>query len=370
MTLVGPRFAAVILSAGLSSRMGDFKPLMDLAGQTVLARCVRTFRDAGIAKIVVVIGHRASEVQVEVERFGVSTIHNPVFEQGMFSSVRAAVASLAGLDAFFLLPVDIPLVRPATVDSLVQAYDGRIAYPCFRGERGHPPLIPTRLIQAILGHDGKGGMKSLLEGHPSLDVPVWDQGVLLDADTPDDFAALVCRATRLVVGTRAEAALLAAMVMPERGVAHGRAAASVAVRLGEEVNRHGGALDLDLIHNAALLHDIGKGQPNHEACGGELLAGLGLHGLAGIVASHRDVPPPLSGVLTEKEVVCLADKLVRGSQRISVQERFAEKLALYSLDAHACLAIRGRMNNALALRGLVERFCGRDIEEILDGVLP
>jgi hypothetical protein len=135
------------------------------------------------------------------------------------------------------------------------------------------------------------------------------------------------------------------------------------------LNRHGGSLDPDLIHNAALLHDIGKGQPAHEARGGEMLAGLGLSRLAPIVASHRDVPPPASHQLGEKEVVCLADKLVRGSQRISVQERFEEKLALYSLDAHACLAIRGRMNNALALRDLAERCCGRSIEEILNGVL-
>ena len=101
-----------------------------------------------------------------------------------------------------------------------------------------------------------------------------------------------------------------------------------------------------------------------------MLAELGLSRLAPIVASHRDVPPPSSGVLTEKEVVCLADKLVRCDRRVGVEERFEEKLALYSLDAHACRAIRGRMNNALALRDLVERCCGRSIEEILEGVLP
>ncbi len=368
--LAKPRFAAVVLAAGLSARMGDFKPLMDLAGQTVLARCVEAFRAAGVGEVVVVTGHRAREVQVEVERLGVISILNPAYEQGMFSSVRAAVSSLSDLDAFFLLPVDIPLVRSTTIFSLVRAYDGRIAYPCFEGERGHPPLVPARLIPAVLDHNGCGDMKSLLEAHPALDVPVWDQGVLLDADTPDDFAVLVRRAERQHVGEREEAAALAALIMSERGVAHGRAVAAVALRLGEALNRHGGALDLDLIHNAALLHDLAKGRPGHEIRGGELLAGLGLHGLAGIVASHHDVPPPISGVLTEKEVVCLADKLVRGSQRISVRERFGEKLDLCSHDEEACAAIRGRMNNSLGLLDMVERTCGRGSEEILDGVLP
>lgn len=366
----GPRFGAVILAAGFSSRMGDFKPLMDLAGQTVLARCVGIFRDAGIVDVAVVTGHRALEVQAEVEKLGVSAIHNPAYELGMFSSLRAAVSSLSGLDAFFLLPADIPLIRSATITALADTYDGRIAYPCFKGERGHPPLIPASLIPKILGHDGQGGLKSLLETCPSLDVPVWDRGILLDADTPDDFFALVRRAGRLGIGEQDEALALARLSMPERGLAHGQAVARVALRLGEELNRHGGRLDPELIHNAALLHDIGKGQPAHEARGGEMLAGLGLSGLAPIVASHRDVPPPASDVLTEKEVVCLADKLVRCDRRIAVEERFGEKLALYSLDAHACRAIRGRMNNALALRDMVERCCGRGIEEILDGVLP
>lgn len=368
MSLEEKRVAAVILAAGLSSRMGDFKPLMNLGGQTVLSRCVESFRDAGIGHVVVVTGHRAQEVQAEVEELGVSTIHNPVFEQGMFSSVCAAVSALSGLDAFFLLPVDIPLVRPATIMALYRAFDGRIAYPCFEGERGHPPLVPFHLASEILRHDGSGGMKGLLERHDSLDVPVWDRGILLDADTQDDFAALVRRFARRHVGERGEALALARS-MPERGLAHGRAVALVAVGLGRELNRHGGALDLDLLHNAALLHDLAKGQPRHERRGGEVLAGLGLSALAEIVASHRDVPPPASGVLTEKEVVCLADKLVRGSQRISVKERFAEKLGLYSHDAEACAAIRGRMNNALGLLAMVERNCGRNVEEILRGVL-
>ena len=364
------RFGAVILAAGFSSRMGAFKPLMDLGGTTVLERCVRLFRDAGIESPLVVTGHRAAEVRAEAARLGVPTVHNAGYEDGMFSSVRTAVSCLSGLDAFFLLPVDIPLIRPATVTALLDAWDGRVSYPLFQGERGHPPLIPCELVPGILAHDGRGGLQGLLEGQPALDVPVWDRGVLLDADTPDDFAALQRRASRLSIGERVEALALAEQSMPARGLAHGLAVAAVAVRMGESLNRDGAALDLDLVHNAALLHDVAKGWPGHEEAGGELLAGFGLPGLSGIVASHRDVPPPASSVLTEKEIVCLADKLVRCDKRIAVADRFGEKLALYRCDEEACAAIRGRLRNALALQSMVERACGLGIEEILAGVLP
>jgi len=364
----GPRISAVILAAGFSSRMGDFKPLMDLGGMSVLERCVRLFRDAGIARPLVVTGHRAPEVQAEAARLEVPTVHNAGYEDGMFSSVREAVSAMSRLDAFFLLPVDIPLVRPATVSALLDAYDGRVAYPLFKGERGHPPLIPVRLIPHILEHDGQGGLKALLEAHPSLDVPVWDRGILLDADTPGDFSVLSERAARLHIGERGEALALAEQSMPRRGLSHGLTVAAVALHMGELLNHHGVGLDLDLVHNAALLHDVAKGWPGHEEAGGELLAGFGLQGLSAIVASHRDIPPPASGVLTEKEVVCLADKLVRCDKRIAVADRFGEKLALYRCDEEACAAIRGRLRNAQALQSLVERVCGLGIEEILDGV--
>lgn len=56
------KIAAVILAAGYSSRMGDFKPLMKLDGLTVIESAVGCFKRAGISDIMVVVGHRASEV--------------------------------------------------------------------------------------------------------------------------------------------------------------------------------------------------------------------------------------------------------------------------------------------------------------------
>jgi molybdenum cofactor cytidylyltransferase len=361
------KLTAVILAAGYSSRMGGFKPLMDLAGRSLLARCAGLFGGAGIGKIVVVTGHRHTEVETEAARFGLATIHNPDYDRGMFTSVCTALPHLADRDGFFILPVDIPLVRPATITALAAAFTGEtVVYPTFNGLRGHPPLIPAQLVPTILAHDGHGGLKSLLEQQEHQDVAVWDRGILVDADTPDDFAALAKRFDRLAIGDTAEALALAAAFLAARGMAHGLAVAQVAMRLGRELNRHGCSLDLELLHNGGLLHDIAKGRPQHEARGAELLAGLGFRKLAEVVAAHRDVPPPSSGQLSEKEVVCLADKLVRGTVRLPVERRFGEKLELYALDRTASAAIRARLANALALQALVEQATGRSVADILD----
>jgi molybdenum cofactor cytidylyltransferase len=357
---------AVILAAGYSSRIGGFKPLMQLDGQSLIERCAGLFRQAGIKTILVVTGHRAQEVEIEANRIAVQSIHNPYYDRGMFSSICTAVRHLSGIAGFFVLPVDIPLIRPATVITLLASFDDRsVIYPCFGGLRGHPPLIPAHLIPAILTHDGQGGLKGLLATQVGQDIDVWDQGVLLDADTSEDFAVLTQRLSRLDIGEPAEALALAAQSMPVRGLRHGLAVAGIASALGRELNRRGCNLDLFLLHNAALLHDIAKGQSQHEKQGAQALRGLGLGRLSRIVATHRDTPPPASGKITEKEIVCLADKLVRGSRRIPVRKRFEEKLTLYKEDQKACQAIRNRLANALALQSLVEKAIGQKIEDFL-----
>jgi molybdenum cofactor cytidylyltransferase len=356
----------IIPAAGYSSRIGGFKPLMQLGGQSLLECCAGLLQQAGIRKIIVVTGHRGGEVEAEAQQFGLQCIHNPDYAQGMFSSVCTAVRQLSDVDGFFMLPVDIPLIRPATIATICTAFNGRsVTFPCFDGMRGHPPLIPAYLIPAILKHDGQGGLRTLLEKQECKDVAVWDKGILMDADTPEDVAALTRHLSRLDIGEPAETLALATLTIPERGLAHGLAVANVARALGRELNQHGLNMDVDILHNAALLHDIAKGQPQHETRGADMLKALGLGRLAEIVAVHRDVPPPASGRLTEKEVVCLADKLIHGSKRVSVRQRFEDKLSLYAQDHEACRAIRERLANALALQALVEQVAGCGIEAIL-----
>ena len=114
----------------------------------------------------------------------------------MFSSVTAGVATLGSeVDSFFVLPVDVPLVRPATIRRLLRFYwqeQGEVFYPRFLGKRGHPPLISSRHAREIAGWQGEGGLKAALaQWEPAaLDVDVADENILLDMDTPEDYRLL------------------------------------------------------------------------------------------------------------------------------------------------------------------------------------
>ena len=160
------RVTALVLAAGLSSRMQQFKPLLPLGGVTALERIIRTFREAGVSDVRVVVGHRHEVLEPLVEKLGGRPVLNRNYQEGMFSSVIAGIGSLAPeVDAFFVQPVDVPLVRPSTIRSLLQVHHqthNDLIYPSFLGRRGHPPLIAGRHAQAIAGWRGDGGLQAIL----------------------------------------------------------------------------------------------------------------------------------------------------------------------------------------------------------------
>lgn len=193
------RIAAIILAAGYSSRMGTLKSMLKIGDRTILERAIGLFRDVGIEDVIVVAGHRAKEIIPIVHDCRAREVMNAQFEQGMFCSVQAGVnALMPESEAFFVLPVDIPLVSTQTIRDLLTAYRGgksKIVVPAFRGKRGHPPLISASYRNEILSYSGGDGLRGFFRKHNrhSERVEVSDEMILLDLDTPADYQALVAR---------------------------------------------------------------------------------------------------------------------------------------------------------------------------------
>lgn len=189
--------AAIIVAAGFSSRMKSFKPLLPLGESTVVEKAVEGFVKAGIKDILVVVGHRAEQLLPILDRLPVRTIYNTNFSEGMFSSICAGVKGLTPeVEAFFLLPVDNPIVNPSTLIKLKETFyaaQAGIIYPNYQGMRGHPPLISSRYVNDVLSWDKPGGMRAILDQYENnaLDLEVDDQGILLDMDTPDDYQRML-----------------------------------------------------------------------------------------------------------------------------------------------------------------------------------
>lgn len=188
------KLAGVILAAGLSSRMGAFKPLLEIDGVSMVRRVVQLMQGAGASPVIVVTGHRRRELEEHLRDAGVELVYNPDYASTQqFDSLRLALARLEGrCDRLLVSPADIPLVKPETVEDLLRT-PGEFIRPVCRGRGGHPVLLSGDLIPALLRYDGPDGLRGSIRkiGCAVRNVEVEDGGVLMDNDTPEDFARTV-----------------------------------------------------------------------------------------------------------------------------------------------------------------------------------
>ena len=189
------RIAALITAAGLSSRAGDFKPMMKLGAISIIHRLILTLRRAGCSPIVLITGHQAKLLENHVRDMGVICLRNEDYSQSeMFDSVKIGLEYLQGkCDSLLFTPVDVPLFTVNTIRCLIST-EAEFAVPVCGGESGHPLLINEGRIRDILSYDGRGGLNRCIEelGGKSL-VEVGDPGTLWDVDTPMDYKAILRR---------------------------------------------------------------------------------------------------------------------------------------------------------------------------------
>jgi CTP:molybdopterin cytidylyltransferase MocA/HD superfamily phosphodiesterase len=367
-----PSIAAIILAAGLSSRMRRFKPLLPLGNETVIERACTLYRRAGIHDIRVVTGHRAQELEPLLKMLDVRAVANQRYREGMFASVMAGVATVGPeVEAFFVLPVDIPLVRSATVRRLVTAFRAGsrdIVYPCFRGERGHPPLIRAGLAEKILLWNGNDGLKGALAQweQQACDVEVADSHILADMDTPADYRLLRKRADSLEIPSEVECrSLLGVLGVPEQIVRHGQAVARLSVMLGKAMNRSGAGFDLPLLEAAGLLHDLTRTGSDHARTGARLLQDQGFGAVAALVACHMDLVVNESRPVSAAEVLYLADKLVKEDRPVSLEQRFAARIERHSGEPIILKRIVSRQETALTIKRRLEATLGKSLAEVI-----
>jgi CTP:molybdopterin cytidylyltransferase MocA len=196
--------AAVILCAGLSSRMQDFKPLLPMdGGRTIIECSIDSAVSAGIDRIVLVVGHRSGDILRVLQRRDypfLKTALNPRYaESDMMESARIGLAlaqSWAGIEAVFVLPGDMPAIQSRTYDALIRCMrlnSAKVAIPVYGNEAAHPPLIHADCLDYLIGYRGEGGLKAALGAFAggTVYLPVEDRGCVLDADTPDDYKRLL-----------------------------------------------------------------------------------------------------------------------------------------------------------------------------------
>jgi nicotine blue oxidoreductase len=178
----------LVLAAGSGSRLGMPKAVVELHGERLVDRAVRTLRAGGCADITVVLG--AAEVEVP----GATVVHNPDWATGMGSSLRVGLAALPDdAGAVVISLVDQPQIGPDVVARLIAAHvaGAAVAVATYAGKRRNPALFArSTWADAAATAVGDQGARGYFSAHPETvtAVPCDDLGDPVDIDTPADLA--------------------------------------------------------------------------------------------------------------------------------------------------------------------------------------
>jgi molybdenum cofactor cytidylyltransferase len=189
------KLVTVILAAGQARRMGEGGPhklLAEFGGVPLIRRSVMTAIGSRSASVIVVTGHRKSEIESALSGLDVTIAHNPDYASGMASSLATgfSVEHARDADGILVMLADMPGVSSDDLDKLMAAFrqsDGQsIIRAVSRGKRGNPVILPKSLFDAVLRLEGDVGARHIIEtsGVPVVDIDIGD-AAHLDVDTPE-----------------------------------------------------------------------------------------------------------------------------------------------------------------------------------------
>lgn len=174
--------------------MGRTKQLLLLGDKPVIKHCVDALIEAGISDIAVVINACGNGLAEHLRGLPVSVAVNDNPDSDMADSVRRGIKRLRDSSSAALVCLsDHPLVSAETIKLLIcthRAFPDAIIVPEYRGRRGHPSLFPRHILDEIFSGITLRGIVKRDPARVRI-VPVQDEGVTLDMDTPEDYAAIL-----------------------------------------------------------------------------------------------------------------------------------------------------------------------------------
>jgi molybdenum cofactor cytidylyltransferase len=190
-----PLIAGIILAAGGAVRMGEPKLLLPWKGETLIHHSARTTLEAGLSPVIVVTGFDATRIENALRDLPVTIAHNPEWQKGQSTSVKAGIQSLPeGTRAALFLLGDQPFVTSELIRQLVATYqkDNPVILAPFIGERrANPALFDRSLFKRMCQLKGDAGARSLFGEFPPAALPWPDKRILFDIDTPEDYRCLL-----------------------------------------------------------------------------------------------------------------------------------------------------------------------------------
>lgn len=191
-----PMIGAIVLAAGMSSRMGSNKLLEDVGGKPMIRHTVEAACASQAEPVLVVTGHAGPAIRQALGGLAVQFVDNPDYSMGLSTSLTAGLNALPeDCDGAVVLLGDMPGINAALIDRLIAGFDpaeGRaICIATRHGARGNPVLWARRFFPEMLAIEGDVGARNLISAYGELvcEIEATDDAPVTDIDTPEALTA-------------------------------------------------------------------------------------------------------------------------------------------------------------------------------------
>lgn len=362
------KISGLIVAAGLSSRMKDFKPLMEVEKKPLIINTINSLRQSGVEDINIVVGYRGKDVENCVKNQNVNIIYNNNYEiTFMYDSFKLGLNKIKNnCDAIIFLPGDVGFVSKYTIDLLIQEInkkENKIVYPVYKNTIGHPPIISSECFEYLLNYSGKNGLKGGMDyfevESKKIDTP--DKFILCDMDYKEDFYKVKNDfENRQILSLEDCIYLLSYFNVPKSIINHGIKVKDICEDLSNSINKNKEIINVNLINSASILHDIKRQEKNHGEVGADLLASLGYDQIANVVRSHMKLEKGMEDVINENTILYYGDKLVIEDKFVDLNKRFQDKLNKYENNKEIQANIMKKYETTLKIKSNIISIIGRN----------
>jgi len=190
------QITAIILAAGLSSRMGGTQKLvMPYRGQPLIKYMLTALdRSSLVSEVIVVTGHDRLAVDAICSEQNVNTVFNQDFSKGLSASILTGVKSVESrADGILICHGDMPNISEIHIQQLCEAFiqeSEKIIMPSYKGKQGNPVLWPKKYFSQLMALSGDKGAKSILHNNIEdiFEVSFADEAIMFDVDDKDTLS--------------------------------------------------------------------------------------------------------------------------------------------------------------------------------------
>ncbi|AYN21877.1 nucleotidyltransferase family protein [Alcaligenes aquatilis] len=185
----------IILAAGLGRRFDPSGQQLKLLakmddGRTMVRRICETALSV-LDEVLIVCDVHEQILRQELGDLPIRFVQAPAAIRGMGVSLKAGIQACSPQYGYVVLLADMPWLQPSSVAAVAQAVqDGAgIVRPIFNGQTGNPVGFGLAWRQLLLALSDEQGARALLQANQdqTLWVPLVDEGILRDVDTPGDL---------------------------------------------------------------------------------------------------------------------------------------------------------------------------------------